>query len=1739
MITGPPFESRRALLAWADPAIDHAIELGQADQREASHRCLVEVSAHFPPDDPSPQAGRLWHALGVSWRHKTSGRQVENLLCAKQMLERARTHRARRAEPYRLAVTRDQLAVTLRHLARFASPDHAARLLARAEKLFDAALAFYTRLKPRAKKAQWRSMLVEVLPVQMNRANLYRTLDRLDDAIDGYRTVLREVRHAPPSAELEKAFDMTRLNLAGALLQRGRPSDGEAVERLLAKIEGRPGVSMGELRLLRARLYAEQDRDAEARQAILGLAAGDLPPERDIEAIELLAQLDGVDAAIEMAYRQIDRAFARRSTLISHGSADEAIVPAQQLAACVARLHVERDELVEAFLVLDNSAAIRFFELARESRITPRDRVGAELYALSGALDGCAMVCEDTAGRLSLMDDPTSGATREVVDAFSVGIEQMIELSATFPHRQRLYRRVQSAIAERRDAADLSAAFLALAQQLADEANHLRARLFERDPAVQRLRDLSLIPRRGLPRLLAAYPNEVFVRLSLLSDLLVVAVWFDGGRVQSRAHRVELADDHHRVIHTLHYDIASTASGRAAEICAALDLSPAFPPQRGGTVVFLPSRLAAMLPLAALGPTGRTPLDHFDAIRVMPSLDLLRLPPAVHAHRAGRVALLGAGTHRGEAAFDPSLPGERRVGPPVTADALKAALETADVVAIYAHGEHEEGELPSLDLGGDLRFPSLESPMLIELRGLERVELWACRSGSSAPADIRESWRADEFAGLDAQLVMGGARSALGSLLPLREGIAVDIARVYREGIAAGHRADRALADAMRWFRDVRLPTWPEDARPTLGCPSTWAALRVLGVCERRPAVERDYDPQAPLTDTEAEALDRLLAANDDQLDALHLEPIEWFEAEIARRVDALGTEPLRPRAAIELAALYRGRLAGEHRHNVVRALAWVHDALAASNLTDPDRHALAHAAAHLWLELAVEQAGRWWLVSTRPSAWPLLDRARALTETLPADEARAVRAICTWADPQRRLDTPEALASHIFEDLGDLATLSLDDLTLAVEVAAVAPHTIIDLLRPLADAARRRIEQSGEDEPAATAPLRLLAMLDSLRRRTDLPMDIPRPSPHWLTPRERFTLEVGQLNSLDDTMGFEGIVPIRKQHDTLLQSLDEAIWGRIDPPDPNRWRGTGGHGFDWWILMAQMPEALAHGEHDHRRAAPHLLASFQLGADLRTQQLNRWSVGLWRLTSALPDDKANELHNLDPRSREESLDRLVDAALVPGDEADPFALDISALRAAVRTPISRPAWQVATHAEGYDHPHVAAARTAAGRIARATALNDAALAQAWAQLVDGEARARDAHPGIPPLFSVLSAPDMRISELEEDLCSADAQLAYLTVGSSPSGLYAAVVHQGARRITTLDEQLDTRALWRLLTLPELNAPGPEHPSLADAWSSVRGVLCRLVEPLVREALASGVTSLAIFAPGALRSLPWMTVPIDGRSLAAHLAERGGRLIHLPALGWDHIPLPSDALDACLGVPTHAALRVALSAARSATAPRVLAPDWDVRRRHTELARLADERQPIGRLRVVGAGSGLMGVGYVSSVEVEPHHVTAHEIERLTFAPGAEFEVWASTDRRALAEYHLGARDRLPLLVRSALRAGARGALDLAWPIDPLVLALLCEMHALLTRVVGHDGAAGATIAVAWASAVLEAAVEVVSDGVELLEYLDHARRVAWRDAGCDAEDMPPLRGAVEPPAVGILRAEHALHLGAVRWWGS
>ncbi|GHG83933.1 CHAT domain-containing protein [Comamonas sp. JC664] len=1718
----------------------------QEGRLAAAHEVFLEAARLHPDDDPSTAAAGAWHDLAKSFMDLSGRLPEERYLQAEHLLRRAAQSPGRRKYPGRLAVTLTMLASCLRYRADALPRGNAA------EALLDEAV-LHSNEAVRLTEGLGPSGRPGCIDALYNLGNLHEQRRDWEEAIHAYDKALT-LQQAVSVATGAKPDYSVRLELSKVLPRRSGPGDRERALQLLVEVADREPDHVDEAWLWRATLLMDEPthRD-EAARALERINPLRLKTDRVSLMAELHQRLDPTSQrALELFRLLAQQAMHRRKAVLTDLDADHSACEAQEAASSAARVLAQRGEAVAAFIELENVSGLRYLEALHPYHYRPADPVLNELWQHRLKLATQASYLATFAGNLRLM---TVDAQREAAGGLATAFEDKVAKDPSFPHMGIGDPWLTSVLRGAVSASHPAEYVQALAEDRAEEAYQVIALLLERCPEAERERMMGspFLDVAALERILAEQPGTVLVRLHQGQDLLAVAVWLKDGRVVGNASRANVPLNG--------WDLVAQAA-RTPEradpenwnaLLASIDISSAFLPAPRQRIILLPSYLAAFLPLAALGPEGRRPLDLFASILWLPSLAPLMGRQVAHPPRRGTLTVLPGTTRFHALATGLLLPDERSIeGAAALPEEVASQARTADVICFYTHGFHSAAEEPYLKLHGKHQLD--RSVLVNQWEGAERVELWACQSGVNAPLDPRNPI-VDEAFGLDFEFLRVGVRSAIGTLWKVPDFVTACIVHRFRKELLAGRDAAEALAQAQRWWTGdgLRALTQHMSGAPrkegyrnfiaSLGAdlaeedlqdmlssvpaarastdvmskaelallhtvfasPLSWAGFRFVGVPEWRPLEAWTEEHERPASDEVKSKVERLLSSVERAGDPAPSVQ-DWLESALSSALAACEGRQPSAEEALAIARIYSARQVSARPHNLLLALEWLHERLASTGLAPEEDARLRTEAAHLWLDLAMGELPDLCLSSLHPPLpGPLLRAARLLSGDAPYEgpvlasfiAAKSRLVMVQELGHERRKPQVEPALRKAWQQLTpflrghrepgpETLRVLLTGCEMLLPMAEVDPKTGRELLRQCLATLKRSEDAPFTDVQKAPFLARLWEasglLARALGRGTEGPVDAMR----WLPPHELVRSTLSRLfPRIDDSVG-----DVTWFWGNVLAQMESALWGAPSDDRTVLVRSSGSPGFAYrWALSFYFSQMCLQGR---PRDPYHFIACLQLACNLRVTFLHR----LARHTSHPQlGMQCGKLWNT-LRKHEDLLDQL-------RDEAN-----------ATREP--PPNRDTAPHA----------AREAETLREEAASL--------WRGISKSLPRQRDQQRKRVPLLEL----NTKLEVLEEDLARLPRGhgLLAITLGPGASPLVSVLWHgrQGRQGRVLHGQVPGLGGALAAVLQPYPEDEGPRAGSSAPrnrAWERLEKHLSAFLEQSLRAALNEPL-HWAVLAPGAMRSLPWLGLPVGGKH---RLYQRVASLRHLPCLGFDE-PLPA---------PTPAARRVYLfvpseegdGASFGATAIKTLCgltppkltlePAWIEGRSVSEWERLQAVSHDVRSLRLYAANA--------------PHF-------NLPLPGCEEVELWAANPSWKDA-WHAGLddADRIPGPAGDFLASGARAVLDLAWPVHDVVKALVCEQHGG-ARAEGNPGPAALCLAIQRTRSMLSHWARHARRSRSLREALAllDERRGASLAAHLPPSGVFPFADRHTAPALEGLTVDdlitellHPSHLAAFRWWGN
>lgn len=362
---------------------------------------------------------------------------------------------------------------------------------------------------------------------------------------------------------------------------------------------------------------------------------------------------------------------------------------------------------------------------------------------------------------------------------------------------------------------------------------------------------------------LRAIDDLTIVRIDIesgFSDALILVVELINGELIVKGHTVEMPDG---LVNHLAEFIRGESGIDEHWPLDFVDWSQILP-EGCKRIGLLSSFFASQIPWAATGIEGEELYTLVDEINWLPTV-LYLCNHVTHFNKRNGSKCINGGETRFHNVANKHASG---LMTDVQKDDFAEVVRTSEVISYYGHCAHEFPNRPYLQTK---HFDMNDLELVNQVAGMERVEFWACQSGSNIPLSVF-SIPVNEAFGFDMRMIEWGAVSSIGSLWALPDIVTAHIKSHYDQLLNSGYSPSKALLAAQRWWvshgAEVELNKMRElGLSPylnTLGCnenlagllgpmktkesrnedelkraerlflhPSSWAGLRFCGIAEQ------------------------------------------------------------------------------------------------------------------------------------------------------------------------------------------------------------------------------------------------------------------------------------------------------------------------------------------------------------------------------------------------------------------------------------------------------------------------------------------------------------------------------------------------------------------------------------------------------------------------------------------------------------------------------------------------------------------------------------------------------------------------------------------------------------------------------------------------------------------------------------------------------------------------------------------
>ncbi|KAA8672319.1 CHAT domain-containing protein [Vibrio gigantis] len=546
-------------------------------------------------------------------------------------------------------------------------------------------------------------------------------------------------------------------------------------------------------------------------------------PEQQIDYLLRTAKAKPSPDNLKQLFKKQYELMENRRTCKSDAEADVLASLVQRTCSGLARILMEQEDLTAAFKLLENCSALRFCESANKHWQVPEKKVclplRSDLLQMGSTyynLNELALMLEH------LSAEDAEAALTEVFERSQKDsiIEEVGE--STYFYKPALYPAVLKGAIDDKD----SIAFLRQkSNDCLTDFLKIESLIDELDPAFLKRRNSDYsVQIEHFEEALSKNPNLTLVRIDIESnydDVLILVAMMNAGKLVVTGHSVSLPRN---LVNDIGAYVKGNADGLRTWVLDFINWREILPDdcKRLG---LLTSFFASQIPWAATGIEGEELYTLVDEINWLPTVLYLCNHVTHFSERSGTRCING-----GETRFH-NVANKHASGlmTDVQKDDFVEVVSTSEVISYYGHCAHE---LPNRPYLKTKHFDMNDVELVNQVAGMERVEFWACQSGSNIPLSIF-SIPVNEAFGFDMRMIEWGAVSSIGSLWALPDIVTAHIKSHYDQLLNSGYSPSKALLAAQRWWvsqgakaelnkmRELGLSPYLN----TLGCNETLAGL--------------------------------------------------------------------------------------------------------------------------------------------------------------------------------------------------------------------------------------------------------------------------------------------------------------------------------------------------------------------------------------------------------------------------------------------------------------------------------------------------------------------------------------------------------------------------------------------------------------------------------------------------------------------------------------------------------------------------------------------------------------------------------------------------------------------------------------------------------------------------------------------------------------------------------------------------
>ncbi|MFH4853659.1 CHAT domain-containing protein [Vibrio diabolicus] len=462
----------------------------------------------------------------------------------------------------------------------------------------------------------------------------------------------------------------------------------------------------------------------------------------------------------------------------------------QRICSGLARIKVLQNDTKDALTFLENCSALRFCESATKHWQLPSTELAGTLWNDFLQLGASYYNLNELALMLEhIKEEELRPIIQECYESSKrPSVIEELNQNTVFYNASKFAEVVSGAL----DNKDPSGYLRKQASYCFEDYQKIENLIYQLEPdfSEYRSRDFA-INLSHFEKALRANDGLTLVRIDIesgFSDALILVVELINGEVVAKGHTVEMPDG-------LVNHIAEFIRGDSdADEHWSLDFFDwrKILPDDCKRVGLLTSFFASQIPWAATGIEGEELYTLVDEINWLPTV-LYLCNHVTHFYKRNGSKCINGGETRFHNVANKHASG---LMTDVQKDDFVEVVRTSEVISYYGHCAHELPNRPCLKTA---HFDMNDLELVNQVAGMERVEFWACQSGSNIPLSVF-SIPVNEAFGFDMRMIEWGAVSSIGSLWALPDIVTAHIKSYYDQLVNIGTSPSKALLAAQRWW---------------------------------------------------------------------------------------------------------------------------------------------------------------------------------------------------------------------------------------------------------------------------------------------------------------------------------------------------------------------------------------------------------------------------------------------------------------------------------------------------------------------------------------------------------------------------------------------------------------------------------------------------------------------------------------------------------------------------------------------------------------------------------------------------------------------------------------------------------------------------------------------------------------------------------------------------------------------------